>query len=202
MDLVLRSVIRVVIRVPRERVHIEDVDEPVRIARARPPRGPPGGALIEVAAAEDKQLVLLQLAAVVVAVHPAVALIELEVLERRQRKHVCVGEGYVLVHAEAAVDDDAVRRIVGGGSDSRAEGGAIAWDLAACALRVPALLRDVVDADAVELALGRSAVPMVEGGEWGYAPWSIAQICRIRCQRGLSIRRGTAGFPSAPPARI
>lgn len=108
MDLVPRSVLRVVIRVPRERVHVEDVDQPIRIARAGLPRDPSGAALIDVAAADDKQFILLQMAGVVVAVDSAVALVELEVLERRQRQYVCVGEGQRLVRAEAAVDDDAV----------------------------------------------------------------------------------------------
>lgn len=109
VDLVLCSVLRIVLGVPRECVHIEDVDKPVWITRAGLPRCPTGIALIDIAPAEDKQFIFLQMAGMVVSMDSALALVDLQELERRQRQDVCIREGLGVVRADAAVDDDTVR---------------------------------------------------------------------------------------------
>lgn len=93
------------------------------------------------------------MAGVVEPANLAHAVVDLEEFERRERQHVCVGEGFAVVGAVPPVDDDTVRGVVGGNCDCCAEPVSVAWDSPAGTLDVPAFLLNVVDLDEVQVAL-------------------------------------------------
>lgn len=83
------------------------------------------------------------------------AVVDLEEFERRERQHVCVGEGFVVVRAAPVVDDDAVRGVIASDRDHCAEPIPVAWDSPACPLDVPAFFANVVYVNEVQVALGK-----------------------------------------------
>lgn len=171
MHQIVAHIPRIIFRIPGKRIHIEDIHESARITRAvlrRVP--PPAHILIDAAATEHKHLVPAQMAGVVEPVDLVRAVVDQEEFERRDRQHVCVGEGFTSGCALPAVDDDAVRGVVAGDCDRCAEPKSVARDCPAGALDVPRFFADVVDVDEVQVALGgggyrnRSAYPAMEGG--------------------------------------
>lgn len=144
-------VVRVVGRVPAQRIDIEHIDQRTRIAHALRERAPRRVRLVPAAAAEHDHLVPHEVAGVSPARGGGPRRLQLRPLERRQREHVRVRPAAACaLRGDPAVQEDVERGPVACGCDYCAETAAVDRHEAGCALRVPFLAGDVVDVDFVE----------------------------------------------------